>query len=224
MNLLHTPVVLEAALLGWLLLAPAALWSLLAVRTRFLPEPGQQHAWLAGAVSIAFLWSLQVEAGDGLHLGMLGSALYALVFGRARAILGLLLALALFTWLDHGAWPNFGVNGLLLAVLPALLATALQNLIERRLPHNLFVFIIGNGMFVTLAVTAATGVLLLALSLATVAPAAASHFADYAGSSLLLAWGEALLSGMLFSALVIFRPQLVLTYREDTYLPPRGRR
>jgi uncharacterized membrane protein len=38
---------------------------------------------------------------------------------------------------------------------------------------------------------------------------------------MLLAWGEALMSGMVFSALVVFLPQAVLTYRQDTYLPPR---
>jgi uncharacterized membrane protein len=224
MNLLHAPVAAELALLGWLLLLPGALLALRAVRGGFLAEGGQQHAWLAGLVAIALLWSLQVEAGDGLHVGMLGSALYALLFGPARAVLGLLLALLLVTGLDDGAWLNLGLNGLLLALLPALLTHALQRLIERRLSANLFVFIIGNGMFVTLAVTAATSIALLALSLLTVGPGAALRFGDYAAYALLLAWGEALLSGMVFSALVIFTPRLVLTYREDTYLPLRGRR
>jgi uncharacterized membrane protein len=228
MNLLHTAASFEVALLGWLLLLPAALLALRSVRGGFLAEGGQQHAWLAGVVCLALLWNLQVEAGNGPHFGMLGSALYALLFGPARAILGLLAALALFTQLDEGAWINFGINGALLALLPALLVAALQRLIARRLPHNLFIFIIGNGMFVTLAATAVTSVALLALSLAAMAPAAAAHagahWADYAGYSLLLAWGEALLSGMLFSALVIFCPRLVLTYDEDTYLPPRDRR
>jgi uncharacterized membrane protein len=45
--------------------------------------------------------------------------------------------------------------------------------------------------------------------------------ADHVAYSLLLAWGEAILSGMLFSALVLFTPQLVLTYRQDLYLPRR---
>ena len=44
---------------------------------------------------------------------------------------------------------------------------------------------------------------------------------DHVAYSLLLAWGEALMSGMLFSALVVFTPQLVLTYRQDLYLPRR---
>ncbi len=56
------------------------------------------------------------------------------------------------------------------------------------------------------------------------AAATATHYSDYVGYSLLLAWGEALLSGMIFSALVIFLPQVVLTYREDSYLPPRRSR
>ena len=70
------------------------------------------------------------------------------------------------------AWPApglvitlVGYFGLLFAVLPALLTTALQRAVARWLPKNLFIFIIGNGMFVTLAATALTSVLLLLLSL-----------------------------------------------------------
>jgi uncharacterized membrane protein len=51
----------------------------------------------------------------------------------------------------------------------------------------------------------------------------AARLSDVLGYALLLAWGEALASGMVFSALVIYRPNLVLTYRQDLYLPPRGR-
>jgi len=102
--------------------------------------------------------------------------------------------------------------------VPAALAGLLQRQIEQRLPKNLFVFVIGNGLFVTLAVTAATTVLLLAADVLTGTLAADADRLAYA---LLLAWGEALASGMLFSALVIFGPQLVLTYRQDLYLPPR---
>ena len=39
------------------------------------------------------------------------------------------------------------------------------------------------------------------------------------GAAKLLAWSEAIVSGMLFSALVIFLPSIVLTYRRDLYLP-----
>ena len=159
-----------------------------------------------------------MRAPDGTAFGLLGAAFYALVFGRHWGRLGLLAAVVLHTALADGSWANLGVNGLLLAVTPTALADRLQQQIERRLPKNLFVFIIGNGLFVTLTVTAVTSLLLLeAGSLITTASAGGAQLA-YA---LLLAWGEALASGMLFSALVVFGPHLVLTYRQDLYLPPR---
>jgi uncharacterized membrane protein len=93
----------------------------------------------------------------------------------------------------------------------------LQKQIELRLPKNLFVFIIGNGLFVTLAVTAATSTAIVVIC-GLLRPAAAG--AEQLTFALLLAWGEAMASGMLFSALVIFVPQLVRTYRQNLYLPP----
>lgn len=220
MNLLQVPVDMEWAVLGWaLLLIP--IWRLLRAAARQAPLQGaQQHLWLAGVVLLAWLWTLQVRTADGTAVGLLGAPFYALVFGRHWARLGLLAAVALHTTLADGSWANFGVNGLLLALVPTWLARALQVQLERRLPKNVFVFIIGNGMFVTLAVTAATSLLLLAVSWLATAATPAHEAIAYA---LLLAWGEALASGMLFSALVIFGPHLVLTYRQDLYLPPRPR-
>lgn len=237
MNLLYAPIELELALLGWALLAPAVWLALRAVRGGFLREGAQQHAWLAGLFCVALLWTLQVRLGNGPGFGLLGVALYVLLFGAARGMLGLMLALVLHHLLVGGSWLALGASGLLFAVLPALLTTALQRAVARWLPKNLFIFIIGNGMFVTLAATALTSVLLLLLSLGLAAPAAVNaaadatataavapiaHLADYIGYSLLLAWGEALVSGMIFSALVIFTPRLVLTYRQDLYLPRHG--
>jgi uncharacterized membrane protein len=223
MNLLHVSVPFSLALLGWALFVPAVLLSVRAVqRHGFLPEGAQQNAWLAGLVCVAFLWTLQVKTGDGIAFGMLGTALYVLLFGRERAVLGLTAALALHTFLADGSWLNLGLNGVLFGVVPALVASALQRALERWLPKNVFVFIIGNGMFVTLAATAVTSLALLGLSMSVAAaPSAALHLSEYVGISLMMAWGEAVVSGMIFSSLVIFRPVVVLTYREDKYLPRR---
>ncbi|MEW5880088.1 MAG: energy-coupling factor ABC transporter permease [Pseudomonadota bacterium] len=223
MALLHMPVGTQFAWLTAVLFAPIALWALASVRGRFLPDGAAQHAWFAGIVCVAFLWSLPVKSAPGVQFGLLGVALFSLLFGRARAILGLVAALALHAALTGGAWRNFGLNGLLLAAFPAWTATALQRWIETRLPKNLFVFIIGNGLFVVLVTTAATSVAQLLVAAAVVAPSAAAQLGEAIGYALLLAWGEALASGMIFSALVIYRPNVVLTYRQDLYLPPRGR-
>lgn len=223
MALLHTPVESGLAWLAAVLFAPIALWALVSVRGRFLPDGAAQHAWLAAIVCVALLWSLPVGSEHGARFGLLGVALFALLFGRARAILGLVAALALHAALTGGAWRNFGLNGLLFAAFPAWMATGLQRRIEALLPKNLFVFIIGNGLFVVLATTAATSVAQLLVAAAVAPSSAAAQLGDAIGYALLLAWGEALASGMIFSALVIFRPNVVLTYRRDLYLPPRGR-
>ncbi len=219
MSLLHADAPWGLAALGWLFAIAAIAQAVREVRHGFLPAGMAQHGWLAAIVTVALLWALHVRSPIGLDFGLLGSALFALVFGRARAILGLMAALLLYTALDGGSWFNIGINGLVLAVIPAWIASTLQRQIELRLPRNLFVFIIGNGMFVTLFVTACTSVLILTLAIAE-SSAAPRMLGDHLAYSLLLAWGEALLSGMLFSALVVFTPQAVLTYRQDLYLPP----
>lgn len=223
MSLLHADAPWGLAAFGWLLAIAAIAQAVREVRHGFLPVGMAQHGWLAAIVTIALLWALHVRSPVGLDFGLLGSALFALVFGRARAVLGLMAALLLYTALDGGSWFNIGINGLVLAVIPAWLASTLQRQIELRLPRNLFVFIIGNGMFVTLTATACTSVLILTLAIAE-SSAAPRMLGDHLAYSLLLAWGEALLSGMLFSALVVFTPQAVLTYRQDLYLPPLRRR
>jgi uncharacterized membrane protein len=218
MYLLQAALPAPWAILAWIALLPLALQALLRTRGDAALIGAQQHLWLAGVVTLAWLWTLQVKVGGSAAFGLLGVAFYSLIFGRHWARLGLLLAVALHAVLGGGSWVNFGVNGLLLAVVPTLLASALQRQIERRLPRNIFVFMIGHGMFVTLAVTVATSTLLVGLSWLLKPGPADTDQLSYA---LLLAWGEALVSGMLFSALVVFGPHLVLTYRQDLYLPPR---
>lgn len=229
MTLLHAELPTTLALLGWALLAPFALRALAAARRPFLPAGAPQHLWLAGVLALAALWHVQSPATvPPLHFGLLGVALYVLLFGRSAGLVGLLAALLLHAALGGGRWVNVGAAGLLLAVLPAYLVTALQRQIERRLPANVFVFMIGNGLFVVLAVSAVVSLALLAAG-AALAPGGhdgltslADQVAQRAGYALLLAWGEALASGMLFSALVIFAPRCVLTFARDRYLPRHG--
>ncbi len=221
-NLLRVDVHAGWAILGIVLLVPALLWALRSVWGRFLAHDVTEHVWLGGALCVALLWMFEVRVGNGPGFGMLGCALYVLLFGRARGMLGLMIAVLLHTALHHGAWLNLGLNGVLFAVVPAILTSWLQTRIERALPHNVFVFIIGNGVFATLVATAMTSLALIAAALYSGAVPPVSDLSDYVDAAMLLAWGEALVSGMLFSALVIYVPAVVLTFRRDEYLPVRA--
>jgi uncharacterized membrane protein len=217
MNLIRDNAPLWLALAGWLALAPAAALALAAVRRGFIPRGIAEHAWLGGAVALSMLWRLHVEVGGAPAFGMIGAALYALVFGCARGLLGLLLALVLHVALNGGSWLNLGLNGLLLAALPAASVTLLRLRIERHLPANPFVFMIGNGMFATLLATAATHLAIAAACLLARPYRGSLPSGDYLLATLLMSWSEALVSGMLLSALVVFLPQVVLTYRPEQY-------
>jgi len=217
MNLQHEAVPAVVAVAGWALLAPALAAPVRSLGKGFPRSDLVEHAWLGGAVFVALLWTLQVHVAGSPAFGMLGSALYALVFGYSRGLLGLMAALTLHTALTGGTWLNLGINGVLLALVPAAAATVLRQQIERRLPRNPFVFMIGNGMFSTLGATVLTRLVLIAAAW----PGGATHptvtLASYLGATMLLAWSEAIVSGMLLSALVVFQPEVVLTYRDELY-------
>jgi uncharacterized membrane protein len=224
MVLLEHSAPIALALGGWLVMLPFVWIAVQRVRAfGILPqESAAQHGLLAGVVIIAVIWTLQIPSPLGIKFGLIGSALFAVVFGYSRALLGLIAAITVHTLIVGGSWLNFGINTLLLAVLPVTLAVTLQQAVARLLPHNIFVFIFGNGLFVTLVVTALAGVLLVttaAVTLGTGLRMATDHFVGV----LLLAWGEALMSGVIFTSLVIFLPRMVLTYDQDVYLPPQQR-
>jgi uncharacterized membrane protein len=222
MTLLHQTAPLALALAGWLALLPPTYRAVAHVHTvGFMPaDAAVQHGWLAGVVVLSLVWTLAVPSPIGVEIGLLGSALFAIVFGHARGLLGVLAAIALHTLATDGSWFNFGINALLMAVIPVTLAATLQRAVAHWLPHNIFVFIFGNGLAVTLLTTAIAGVLLVGTAAATLGQGwhAAS---DHVAAALLLAWAEALVSAMIFCSLVVFLPRTVLTYDQDLYLPPR---
>src|SRR3974390_2849136 len=133
MNLQQAHLTFPLATAAWALFALALLAAWRAVREGFLRSDAAEHAWLGGALLVSLLWMLQVRVGGSPAFGMLGSALYALVFGYSRGLLGLTLAVALHAVLGGGSWLGLGLDGLLLAVVPSAVATLLREQIERRL-------------------------------------------------------------------------------------------
>ena len=160
---------LDLAIPGWLVLAAlvlAAARELRASPDPFLPAGANQHLWLGAIVMLAFVWSLRVRALPGLEVGLWFGPLVTLLFGRTRAFLALLSALVVDTGLGPEPWLSFGFNALLLAALPVALTAGGQALLARWLPRNVFVFMIGNGLFVVFAATALTAVGNIAMAVA----------------------------------------------------------
>lgn len=203
--------------------AVSARWKDLSVRgirtsehtTTDVATPGTFSAWCAFCVALPLLWSFDIPAAPVLQLHLLGMPLFVLMFGRRLAMAGCSLSVIAYTVLHDGLWTNIGMNLLLLAVLPAYVGEAVLLTTRRFLPRHMFVYLLGNGFF---------GALLMLVTIGLVALVAHGLWigdgfkVDTLAYMMLLAWGEAFLTGFLLTIFTVYRPEWVLTFDDEIYL------
>lgn len=185
---------------------------------RRLRDNDQLHLFLGLCVALMLLWSIKTGIKPGLNFHLLGATVFTLMFGPWLAIVGLGVVLLGVTFYGLSGWGSFSVNGLLMGVLPVTASYIVYRLVDSRLPNHFFVYIFLNafiGAAIAMALTglAATGLLALA----------GAYTADYLSSNylpyfLLMGWSEALLSGMMLTLLVVYRPQWVATFDDARYI------
>ena len=143
---------------------------------------------------------------------------FTLEFGPWLAFVGLSLVLAGITVNGAAGWESFGLNALLMAGLPVLLAYGIYRFNQRRLSKNPFVFIFANGFFGSALTILATGVAASALLYLGGAYPLEKLLDDYLPYFLLLGFSEAWLTGMVVTILVVYRPQWISTFDDSIYL------
>ena len=181
-----------------------------------LAAPGVFSAWCCAIIVLPLVWCFNVPlaAGAGLHL--VGLPIIVLMFGRQLAMAAAALSVVAYTLAFDALWANLGINLILLAILPAYCGEALMRATERFLPRHMFVYLLGNGFFGTMAMLAILNSLALGLHQALLA---SSPFgADVVAYMLLLSWGEAFLTGFLLTMFTVYRPEWVLTFDDEIYL------
>jgi uncharacterized membrane protein len=202
---------------GALLVALAVLWrAVLRAPWRRMQAPTVLSAWCAFIIVLPLLWHFGVPLARGFELHLLGLSLFALMFGPRFAKIGIALATVAYTVLYDGLWANLGVNLLLLAILPAWSSASLLHATQRYLPHHLFIYLLGNGFFGAMLVVALTNLAGLAtFELGTLSSPVADGTVPYL---LLLAFGEAFLTGFMLTILTVYRPEWVMTFDDHMYL------
>ena len=199
----------------------ALAWCLATAPWRSLASSTRQHGWMGLTVGLLLAWSLRAGVGAGMELHLVGASLAALMFGARLGSASLAVVLAVLALTGRVAWQPLALQGLAFALLPALLTIAIQRLVEARLPRNVFVYIFVTGFAGTLVANAlATLAFALMLRLSG-AWLDAAQFDAYLSYRLLLCWGEAMLTGMLVAVFVAYRPQWMLTFRDEIYLARR---
>jgi uncharacterized membrane protein len=198
------------------LMVLAALTAALAVRPwRALPAGGPPAVWLAWWALLPLLWTADRLAASALAPALPGSVLLMLMAGWPLAVLALVPA-ALLAAAVGGLDAAQALHRLAwLGIAPATLALALGALVRRFLPHHLFVYILGRGFFAAALANTAAGVAAVALH---GAPGGTSS-TDLMLARGFVAWGDAILCGMLVAIFVAFRPHWLATYSDRLYLP-----
>lgn len=199
-----------------LLLAVAAVGVALALRPwRAWSSAGPPWPWLAWTAVLPLFWSADRLVHAPLVQPLSGACLLLLMAGWPLAVLALVPVTLATGWLGGLTGAEALHRGVWQGLVPATLALVSGAAVRRWLPRHLMVYILGRGFFATLLAAWLAGWAALALQ----GGAAGVRDADLLVGRWLVAWGDAILTGMLIAIFVAFRPQWLATYADRLYLP-----
>jgi len=204
---------------GWLLYGPLlfyAIWR--APWVELFTDSRRQHLLFGTVLVLCILWLLRRDFPSGLSFHFIGMTAVTLLLDWPLAILaGLIAQLALLS-LGKLEVSALGINGLLLIILPVVVAHSCAKAIERLQPNNLFVYIFFSGFFpaaLTALLCVISGSLLLWGNGIYVFP---PWLEEFVGMLLLVAFPEAFINGMAVTAFVVFKPEWLETFNYSRYL------
>ena len=201
-------------------------WRLLASRKPLVHEShGTPSAlWtplLATLVLLPWLWALPSLHAMPLQLQWSGACLVVLMLGWPLAVPVLLAVGALAGLIAGMGWDEALALTVWLGLAPASLALLLGALLRRLTGERMFVYILGRACMGTALCGFAASVLAQALGQSL--PGVGSGLSLVA--HWLMAWGDAIVTGMLAAVFVAFKPEWLATWSDRLYLrsPPHGR-
>lgn len=218
---MNFPDILLPSTLLWVANGLALSMIALAVRLapwRMLQRPDLLNVCMGAAVALMLVWSIKAGVRPGLDFHLLGCTLLTLMFGPWLALTVLAIVLLAVTLSGAAGWASLGINFLLMATLPVLLSHAIFRIADARLPNHLFVYIFVNAFF-----GAGLAMFSCGLAAVTVLSSAGAYSSSYLNTQylpyfILMGWSEAMLTGMLITLLVVYRPGWVYTFNDERYL------
>jgi uncharacterized membrane protein len=201
--------------LATVLVAAAAGLALLFRPFAVLRGSALRAPWFAALVILPLVWSTLRVLPAGLSLQFSGACLLVLMFGWPLAVWTMLIIAALSALLGGASTPGSIELAAWYGVVPATFALLVGMAIRRWLPQHLFVYILGRAFFGTAVAMMAAGALAIFVR---ERPSGSDSYALLIGHWL-MAWAEAVLTGMLTAIFVAFRPGWLLTWSDRRYLP-----
>ena len=176
------------------------------------------HVYFGAIILLIVLWLLRGGIQRGLDYHLLGVTFLCLMFEWQFALFAISIVLAVTTWQGPAGWQSFGVNALVMGVVPILFTRVFLYICQRKLPHNFFIYV-----FVNAFLAGALSILLAGLASAFIQHQAAVHPVDSIGNNFLLIlpmlmFGEGFLNGAVISMAVVYKPRWVATFHDRWYL------
>ncbi len=177
-----------------------------------------QQVYFGAIVMVTVLWIMRGGIQPGLDYHPLMVTALTLLFEWQFALFAVSLVLAITTWQGAAGWEAFGVNALVMGVVPILFSRVLLYVCQRRLPHNFFIYV-----FINAFLAGAVSILLAGLASGLVQQLAAVQPGDTLVNNFLvifpmLMFGEGFLNGAALSLVVAYRPAWVATFHDRWYL------
>ena len=188
----------------------------------WLKDPERLAVWIGSLAMLGAVWSLRAGFVPGLSQRFLLITAFTLLHGWALTILGAAVVLGALSALGAADWSSFGPNLLCTAVVPALFAGRLHEVVHQRLPRNYFVYFFVS-VFLGSALAWNFGALArwLLLALSGQPAMIAEVGEDYLALLPLMTFGEAFMNGLLMATAVLFRPHWVMSFDDRVYLSKR---
>ncbi|MBM6551160.1 energy-coupling factor ABC transporter permease [Marinomonas ostreistagni] len=182
-----------------------------------LSDAPLQHRWLGFTLGLIVVWQLSIDLNLGVVVHFIGMSTFALVFGWPLALISGVLAQTIDVLLAPQYASMLAFNALLNVAVPVLGVWWLHQRVERLQPSNPFVFIMGVGFFGTVLTTTLASLLAFALVAAFGQGALDMEIGEYLGYLPIFIFPEAVINGMVISALSILHPHLVQAFDEERY-------
>ncbi|MCE9679403.1 energy-coupling factor ABC transporter permease [Shewanella sp. AS1] len=206
-----------ALLLLWLW----AIWPVKDLQAVMHNKGSQRRVWLT-AFMINGLWLLNASITQGIQLHFLGLVTLMLMFGWRLATCISLLPVLFFSVFVVKQPFDFALYGLFMAALPLFLCFVVYSQIFKFLPHHLFIYIFGSA-FINGFASIAFYMLPWSLWLWLKGDYDWSYIVDnYLLLIPLMGFPEALLNGMAVTLLVVYRPEWLYDYSDNTYFGNRS--
>ncbi|MBE0510121.1 MAG: energy-coupling factor ABC transporter permease [Chromatiales bacterium] len=193
-------------------------WALISAPWYKMREPGNLNIFLAATVGLLFMWLLKAGIHPGMTFHLLGATLLMLMFGWQFAIMAISLVLLGQAVNGNIDFFSFSINALLMAALPVLFSFAVFRLSLRYLPKNFFIYTLFNAYVcgaLSMAVTITAASLLLLCCSDYTLELLARRYLSFAP---LMIFAEGFITGMLATALVLFRPGWIGSFNDRQYL------